>query len=59
MQRRSLKHAEWGIILLQRKFRQRRLDKEQKRAKEKQQEQDKLVLEQKRINKIQKKMRKK
>ena len=58
MQRRSLKHAEWGIILLQRKFRQRRLDKEQRRAKEKQQEQDKLVLEQKRISEFRSSMKK-
>ncbi|KAL9966130.1 hypothetical protein ACROYT_G024154 [Oculina patagonica] len=57
-QRHSLKQAELGIILLQRKFRQRRLDKERTRHKEKRHEEHKLAIEQKRINEFRSSMQK-
>lgn len=57
-QRHRLKQAELGIILLQRKFRQRRLDKERTREKEKRHEDRKLAVEQKRINEFRSSMRK-
>lgn len=57
-QRQRLKQAELGIILLQRKFRQRRLDKERAREKGKRREERKLALEQKRINEFRSSMQK-
>ena len=57
-QRQRLKQAELGIILLQRKFRQRRLDKERTKEKGKRREERKLALEQKRINEFRSSMQK-
>lgn len=57
-QRQTLKRAEWGIILLQRKFRQSRLDRERVKEKEKKREERKLATEQKRINEFRSSMRK-
>lgn len=57
-QRRNLKQAELGITLLQRKFRQRRLDKERTRDKEKRHEERKLAMEQKRISEFRSSMQK-
>lgn len=57
-ERQTLKRAEWGIILLQRKFRQSRLDRERVREREKKREERKLATEQKRINEFRSSMRK-
>ncbi|KAJ7369736.1 IQ calmodulin-binding motif-containing protein [Desmophyllum pertusum] len=57
-QRQRLNRAEFGIILLQRKFRQNRLDKARTRDKEKRHEERKLATEQKRINEFRSSMRK-
>lgn len=57
-ERQSLKRAEWGITLLQRKFRQNRLDKQRMNAEEKEREISKLAIEQKRINEFRSSMQK-
>lgn len=57
-QRQRLKQAELGIILLQRKFRQRRLDKEREKEKGKRRQERKLAQEQKRINEFRSSMQK-
>ena len=57
-ERHALKRAELGIILLQRKFRQKRLDKERMKVEEKQREENTLAIEQKRISEFRSSMRK-
>lgn len=57
-ERQSLRRAEWGITLLQRKFRQSRLDKRRIKAEEKERRDYKLAFEQKRINEFRSSMRK-
>lgn len=57
-ERQSLRRAEWGITLLQRKFRQSHLDKRRMKAEEKERRDYKLAFEQKRINEFRSSMRK-
>lgn len=57
-QRQRLKQAELGIILLQRKFRQRRFDKEREKEKRKRRQEHKLAQEQKRVNEFRSSMQK-